>query len=917
MSNRKEVHHSLQLIIQLQKLSAREKNSGYAMLMASVMAILIFSMLSIYLFSSRLYRSTANAMVDSGSTFYAAETRLNNRANQVRVKFDAYNNPSGIEPSGTTVAEQMANCINPAAPASAKGTLDFACTENVTNYKESALVASMSSNGGMNTTNKLEDRSDVKYRSYSFVRNIPPAGGGPVELKVMDSGDYRGLRALDYRYRVYSTAVKQAGTATGANIGAQSMLQMEFINRLIPVFQFAAFYENDLAITSSSNMTVNGPVHSNSSIFLAPGGLLTFNGKVTYTNNIYRSLPYVAGHSWVGGGQRFFVAGGGPYPTNSATCYSIVSACINVSGAWATANSALTPAEITATKTGIRRLNRLQLPPIGFLSRAGLYRTQADLQIDFDPSKVVLTAPFAVTRTYRGAATVTPDLVFTAEMINSLQKPVLMRVSSNATTPSQQLSEITRLCPKMAGGMAEPTGYADAIPTYTSLSASLKGLSLADRTKAITALQRAIAQTPVANFTYSTTKVPASGSGSDSLKSLFKAELVAIGLSDTIANEPLRNIAALNTTSLTGNGGCFMPAPMQVLTNQYNRREARNMTLLQSNIKSLTAWNRDGFYWDGANRVFTTNLLFATKTPTPVASLPTATNAKAATDGGVNANCDFDCLGLGASDTSEGGLVWHYSLINRTSAPYDYTSGDGLVRGGVSIFGFAFSGGNRLPGPLTLATDQAAYIQGDYNNNSNLAGDEDAVLDGSQFDPRTATSYPPASEKKPAAILADTINVLSNRCVNDTSNYEFNCLFFSDDAATLPIAGDATVKAIVVRAAVLAGTEADNLALGERSGGLNNYIRLLEDWTTTSGAAGRTYDKLLKYRGSFVSRGVPTEYSGTFRGGGGADSYYEIPTRDFGFDTDFNRAEGLPPLTPRVSYLQQQVFKRDYDSQNR
>ena len=310
-----------------------------------------------------------------------------------------------------------------------------------------------------------------------------------------------------------------------------------------------------------------------------------------------------------------------------------------------------------------------------------------------------------------------------------------------------------------------------------------------------------------------------------------------------------------------------------------------------------------------------------------------ATAAPILTNPKATGNCDLECLGLAPNDTTEGGLVWHYSLIDRTSAPYNYLSGDGITRSntkGSSSFGFAFSGGNRLPGPLTIASNQAIYLQGDYNNPSSTAGDigsnanpaKELDLDQSRFpttNPNTATNIPPAREKRPAAFLSDSMTILSNACYETTNYTVAQCLTRSDTG--LQAAGTATVRATVVRAAILSGTESTvvtGTTLVERGAALNNHIRMLENWYTP--VVGGLPDKTFKYRGSFVSKGVQTEFNGHYRGGGGngfGSDYYGIPNRDFGYDEDFNRVDGLPPLTPRVNYLTQQVFKRDYDSNER
>jgi hypothetical protein len=966
MKNTKEVRSSLQLLLQLQKFSAKKKNSGYALLITSLVAILLFSMISAYLFSNKIYKSSANAMIDAGSTFYASEFGLNKRAENVRKKFDSYSTPIGTPPgvAGDSVTDQMANCLSSDSTAK-KGKGDFECQVDETNYKE----AYTSFNSAGAASNAYGQDSNVKYKSYSFVRPI----SGSDELKIIENGSFSGLRAQEYRYRVYSTAVKQIGS-NSSNIGAQAMLQMEFINHYIPAFQFAAFYEKDLEITNSGRMDITGPIHTNENLYLAPGGLLVLNNRATYANSPYRSLSYTASHTRTTDGRRVLLVGGGPYSVNRLTATPGLTGlnALDVVPAWSNPNLLISEADVTASKGMLRKISKLQLPPAGFLSKTGEYRDRADLQIDFDPAEKVIQEsapsskklPFNVTSVDRSTATPTSiDFSTRPGLIDSLQKPVLLRIDS--FSPDKRLSAATRLCPRVDGAMGEPTSFPTAIPpSNTELGIILPLVQNTNsRKKVIAALQEVIAKQEVTAkslpISYESTTKPATDQatfGKDFRKDFEDAMTttgpdglpgLAKSVAETIAKQRLDSIAALNVNIPTNpadlnvvaannNGGCFLPPPIQVLPKAgkiYDRKEnftsstGREMSILQSNIKSLTVWNKDGRYWDKTTSSMnsTDGLLFTKKvaTVTPNSSITIAKST---------GNCDLECLGLAATDTTEGGLVWHYSLIDRASDPsYSYKSGDGKVRSdsaGLSTFGFAFSGGNRLPGPLTIASDQAIYSQGDYNNPSNIAGDIGTNanpagvldLDQSRFpesNPDTATSIPPAREKRPAAFLGDSVTILSNACYD--ANYTVAQCLTASNTALQPAGNTTTVRATVVRAAILSGTESTVLTpTFERGAALNNHIRMLEDWfnPVLAGLPNKTF----KYRGSFVSKGLQTEFNGQYRGGNGAgfgNDYYGIPNRDFGYDTDFNRVDGLPPLTPRVNYLTQQVFKRDYDSNNR
>jgi hypothetical protein len=107
-----------------------------------------------------------------------------------------------------------------------------------------------------------------------------------------------------------------------------------------------------------------------------------------------------------------------------------------------------------------------------------------------------------------------------------------------------------------------------------------------------------------------------------------------------------------------------------------------------------------------------------------------------------------------------------------------------------------------------------------------------------------------------------------------------------------------------VYAAFLAGTDStgdcDGCAgfPGQYNGGLENYPRFHEKW------GGKT----LTYRGSFVSLDRPRHVDGLWE-----NQSYQPPIRDWGYDTDFDDAANLPPLSPRFVYLRQMLFQREFE----
>jgi hypothetical protein len=904
--DRKQIRYSLQLLLHLQKNKVVNSQDGYAMLITSILAILMFSMLSVYLFSANLYKSVANAVVDSGSTFYAAESGMNKRANEVRNTFVGYSQPTGIEPTGLDVAAQMQNCISnlsstaPAAVATL-GTGDLACNETNFDYKESVWKASLGY--GENFESQFNNNPNVKYRAYSFVRRM--TSGDPVITRIPPGEDFAGLNMLEYKYRLYSTALKN--TSSDFAVSAQTLLQMDFNSRVIPLFQFAAFYNGNMEVSSTTNMSLNGPIHSNANIYFAPGGILTV-GQTTAVGTIYKSLTATATH----GATAF--PGGRSVVVGTSPAIDVTAA---FGGGIPAGGIPITAAEILA-RNGLLRNNAtmLTIPATGALGTGGDYFTKADLQVTFDPNNTnAHPYGFGMTSMQRtaGVDAGTPT-VFTDLMLRSLRQPVMLVTQAHVTpsiTENKNTSLLTtewnNLCLSAPSGTAAPTpgaNFTSAANLNTTTPASLAGWTLTDATTASNALRRAIAKSGTL-FTF--TQMNSSNMNATALAALnatFSTELNATTLTNTQKTTLLGAVKPREIANKAGN--CFLPPPMQVLNtpaaapvgtalasgpSQNDRQEPRLMRILQSNIHSLTVWNRDGQFDDG--------MVTTTTTGTPLSNSAGRVFALAAVDTTAPVG-SYAWMGMAASDTTERGLVWHFSV--------DPTVPVAQRSAGVSQYGFGFSGGRWLPGPLTLATDQIAYVQGDLNNPGGVQplNIGDNVFAGAAGSAGANNLL----QKKPAAVMADAIAVLSNNCVNGDG--QMDCF----NIATGTAFRDATRTSI--NAAFYSGTST--------GGGLNNYMRMMENWhsgragTPTAANPETLGSTIFRYRGSFVSSGTRANVSGPYQFGCGntgtasATCYYNVPARDFGFDTSFNTVAGLPPLSPQVIYLKQKVFRRDYNN---
>jgi hypothetical protein len=402
----------------------------------------------------------------------------------------------------------------------------------------------------------------------------------------------------------------------------------------------------------------------------------------------------------------------------------------------------------------------------------------------------------------------------------------------------------------------------------------------------------------------------------------------------------LRALVALGSMG----SSCFVSAPFQEVLRYNNDREGRNIRLLQMNIASLTIWNRDGRYviFENNNTVRDTDsgrgLTAATTTyiptpglppnvcPTPLPTGTVCSSTSFTSAGGVRSYLftlldtdasapvtSFQRYGYAAADRSHGGMVVHFGMGNSTPtynaarSPYGF-----LLMGGRQLFGRArYTGYSQNPAGVTFAGAQAMYIQGDFNNYLTNANDSTFQVDTANF----SANAPATLVWQPSSVLADSINVLSNRCRNTLFDRVVktgsgqNCNNQTDaDPLAAPVGGRPSASPTTTRVAFLSGTDITNgpsdpsrpsaPTAGGFSGGIQNYPRYAESWGSNNYHI---------YVGSFVSLGIPQEVSGRWDA-----QQYGPPRRIWGYETRFNDAANLPPLTPRFVSMQQEIFRRRF-----
>ena len=102
---------------------------------------------------------------------------------------------------------------------------------------------------------------------------------GPATQRVLTNGTLAGLHALVKSFTI---------NASGVNIEEHTRVDLAqtFESALVPIFQFAVFYGNDLEIAPGPAMTLLGRVHSNGNMYLQSGASLSMDSYVTASGDI-------------------------------------------------------------------------------------------------------------------------------------------------------------------------------------------------------------------------------------------------------------------------------------------------------------------------------------------------------------------------------------------------------------------------------------------------------------------------------------------------------------------------------------------------------------------------------------------------------------------------------------------------------
>jgi len=102
---------------------------------------------------------------------------------------------------------------------------------------------------------------------------------GAATQQTLTTGTLSGLHALVKSFTINSIGIN-------ATDNAKVLISQTFETALVPIFQFAVFYGNDLEIAPGPDMTLIGRVHSNGNLWLQAGNSLSIDSYVTASGNI-------------------------------------------------------------------------------------------------------------------------------------------------------------------------------------------------------------------------------------------------------------------------------------------------------------------------------------------------------------------------------------------------------------------------------------------------------------------------------------------------------------------------------------------------------------------------------------------------------------------------------------------------------
>jgi hypothetical protein len=185
--------------------------------------------------------------------------------------------------------------------------------------------------------------------------------------------------------------------------------------------------------------------------------------------------------------------------------------------------------------------------------------------------------------------------------------------------------------------------------------------------------------------------------------------------------------------------------------------------------------------------------------------------------------------------------------------------------------------GSSAPPGFSFATNAPVYIVGTYNADGTLTGGAGAT---------DAQVMTPDANEVPAMVAGDAIDILSTKWWSGTQpTGDANITSATGTNTGNNVANAASTE---IAAAFIGGNVPTVTGTYNYSGGVENYMRLNENWG----------GDLLRYRGSIVALYQSTVATGAWPGTG--SKTYGAPTRQWGYDNEFGVNHKYPPGSPLI-----------------
>jgi hypothetical protein len=146
-------------------------------------------------------------------------------------------------------------------------------------------------NAGVSSSLYLTNIPNASENSYWSQFVFSDGQGHANRVYVGKKSDYTGPLPSQYEGLFAKNAplfrlLANVNAAAGPYKKMTNAVQVDVLLALIPLTQYAIFYNSLLEFSTCATMTVNGRTHANSSIYVGSSSALTFNGTVTATGTV-------------------------------------------------------------------------------------------------------------------------------------------------------------------------------------------------------------------------------------------------------------------------------------------------------------------------------------------------------------------------------------------------------------------------------------------------------------------------------------------------------------------------------------------------------------------------------------------------------------------------------------------------------